>query len=85
MEKNTKIRTFFYKERKRSQRLFRSFIKNRKEHKDRNFLLKRTDAQPCIFFPGTAPHFMKKTSTLANFAPLPMFVLFLSKICLLFL
>ena len=38
---------FFYKERKRTQRLFRSFIKNGKERKDRSVLLKGTDAQPC--------------------------------------
>ena len=37
---------FFYKKRKRTQRLERSFIKNGKERKDRNILLKRTDAQP---------------------------------------
>ena len=30
---------FFYKERKRTQRLFLSFIKNGKERKDRNVLL----------------------------------------------
>ena len=30
---------FFYKERKRTQRSFRSFIKNGKERKDRNVLL----------------------------------------------
>ena len=38
---------FFNKEQKRTQRSFRSFIKNGKERKDRNVLLKRTDAQPC--------------------------------------
>ena len=46
MEKNAKIRMFFYKERKRLQRSECSFIKNRKENKDRNVLLKRMDAQP---------------------------------------
>ena len=30
------------------QRLFCSFIKNGKERKDRNVLLKRTDAQPWL-------------------------------------
>ena len=30
------------------QRSERSFIKNGKERKDRNVLLKRTDAQPCM-------------------------------------
>ena len=39
--------TFFYKERKRTERTERSFIKNGKEWKERNILLKRTDAQPC--------------------------------------
>ena len=48
MEKNAKIGTFFYKERKRTQRSERSFIKNGKECKDRNVLLKRTDAQPWL-------------------------------------
>ena len=47
MEKNAKIGTFFYKEWKRTQRSERSFLKNGKEGKDRNVLLKRTDAQPC--------------------------------------
>ena len=47
MEKNAKIVPFFYKERKRMQRLFCSFIKNGKERKDRSVILKRTDAQPC--------------------------------------
>ena len=37
---------FFYKERERKKRLFCSFIKNRKESKDRSVLLKRTGAQP---------------------------------------
>ena len=46
MEKNAKIVPFFYKERKRKQRLFRSFIKNEKERKAHSVLLKRTDAQP---------------------------------------
>ena len=46
MEKNAKIGTFFYKEGKRMQRSERSFIKNEKERKDQNVLLKRTDAQP---------------------------------------
>ena len=49
MEKNAKIVSFFYKEWKRRQRSFRSFIKNGKEGKDRSVLLKRTDAQPCIY------------------------------------
>ena len=48
MEKNAKIAPFFYKERKRMQRSFRSFIKNRKERKDLSILLKRTDAQPWV-------------------------------------
>ena len=48
MEKNAKIVPFFYRERKRTQRSFRSFIKNGKERKDRSVLLKRTDAQPCL-------------------------------------
>ena len=48
MEKNAKIVPFFCKERKRTQRSFRSFIKNGKERKDRSVLLKRTDAQPWI-------------------------------------
>ena len=47
MEKNAKIGTFYYKERKRTQRSELSFIKNGKERKDQNVLLKRTDAQPC--------------------------------------
>ena len=47
MQKNAKNGTFFYKERKRTQRTERSFIKNAKERKERNVLLKRTDAQPC--------------------------------------
>ena len=61
MEKNAKIVPLFYKEWKRMQRSFHSFIKNGKEHKDRSVLfikngkepkdcsvlLKRTDAQPC--------------------------------------
>ena len=38
----------FYKKQKRMQRLEHSFIKNRKERKNRNVLLKRTDAQPCF-------------------------------------
>ena len=46
MEKNAKIVPFFYKEQKRKQRLFRSFIKNEKERKAHSVLLKRTDAQP---------------------------------------
>ena len=48
MEKNAKIGTLFYKERNRTQRSERSFIKNGKERNDRNVLLKRTDAQPWI-------------------------------------
>ena len=47
MEKNGKNGTFFYKERKRTQRTECSFIKNAKECKERNVVLKRTDAQPC--------------------------------------
>ena len=47
MEKNAKIVPFFYKEQKRMQRWFRSFIKNGKECKDRSVHLKRMDAQPC--------------------------------------
>ena len=53
MEKNG---TFFYKERKRTERTEHSFIKNGKERKERNVLYKeqkrtersfeRTDAQP---------------------------------------
>ena len=39
-------RSFFYKERKRMQRSFRSFIKNGKERTECSILLKRTDAQP---------------------------------------
>ena len=46
MEKNGKNGMFFYKERKRTQRTERSFIKNAKERKEWNVLLKRTDAQP---------------------------------------
>ena len=46
MEKNAKIGTFFYKERKRTQRSERFFIKNGKVCKDRKVVLKRTDAQP---------------------------------------
>ena len=34
---------FFCKEQKRMQRSFRSFIKNRKEHKDRSVLSERTE------------------------------------------
>ena len=37
-EKNAKIVPFFYKERKRTQRSERSFIKNGKERKDQNIL-----------------------------------------------
>ena len=37
---------FFYKKQERKQRSECSFIKNGKERKDRNVLLKRTDAQP---------------------------------------
>ena len=47
MEKNAKNGTFFYIERKRTQRMERSFIKNAKARKERNVLLKRTVAQPC--------------------------------------
>ena len=39
---------FFYKERKRMQRSLRSFIKNGKECKDQNFLLKRTEKNAMI-------------------------------------
>ena len=49
MEKNAKIGTFFYKEQKRTQRSEHSFLKNGKERKDWNVLLKRTDAQPMVF------------------------------------
>ena len=48
MEKNAKIGKFFYKERKRTQRSERSFVKNGKERKDRNVLLKRRNAQPWL-------------------------------------
>ena len=42
---------FFYKKRKRTQRSECSFIKNGKERKDRNVLLKRTDAHcPTLLF-----------------------------------
>ena len=44
MEKNRKNGTFFYKERKRTERTERSFVKNGKERKERNVLLQRTDA-----------------------------------------
>ena len=47
--KNGKNGTFFYKECKRMQRTEHSFIKNAKERKERNVLLKRTDAQPWVF------------------------------------
>ena len=47
MEKNAKIVPFFYKEQKRTERSECSFIKNGKERKDWNVLLKTTDAQPC--------------------------------------
>ena len=43
---NQKEYSVFYKEQKRTQRSFRSFIKNGKESKDCSVLLKRTDAQP---------------------------------------
>ena len=59
--KEWKERSVLYKERKRMQKTFHSFIKNKKERKDAVFfyeerkrmqeccfLLKRTDAQPCI-------------------------------------
>ena len=49
-EKNGKNRMFFYKEQKRTERTERSFIKNAKERKERNVLLKRTDAQPCVYY-----------------------------------
>ena len=48
MEKNGKNEMFFYKEQKRTERTEHSFIKNGKERKEKNVLLKRTDAQPCI-------------------------------------
>ena len=41
--KYTNIVPFFYKERKRTQISFRSFIKNIKERKDCSVLLKRTE------------------------------------------
>ena len=44
-EKNGKNGTFFYKDRKRTERTEHSFIKKGKE---RNVLLKRTDAQTWI-------------------------------------
>ena len=59
MEKNAKIVPFFYKERKRTQRSFRSFIKNGKECKDRSVLLKRTDAQPWFYFRPFDAHTFK--------------------------
>ena len=40
---------FFYKEWKKMERTERSFIKNGKERKEPNVLLKRTDAQPCPY------------------------------------
>ena len=50
MEKKAKIVPFFYKEQKRTQRLFCSFIKNGKERKDGSVLLKRMDAHcPTLF------------------------------------
>ena len=45
-EKNGKNETFFQKEQKRTERMKSSFEKNGKERKERNVLLKRTDAQP---------------------------------------
>ena len=47
MEKNAKIVLLFDKEQKRMQRSEHYFIKNGKERKDRNVLLKIMDAQPC--------------------------------------
>ena len=44
--------TFFYKERKRKQRMFRSLLKNGKERKERSVLLERTgkNAKNAAFF-----------------------------------
>ena len=52
MRKNAKNATFFYKERKRMQRTQRSFIKNVKERKECNVLLKRMqkNIRECAFF-----------------------------------
>ena len=47
--KECKDRSFFYKERKRTQREFCSFMKNRTERKERSLLLKRTDSQPWYY------------------------------------
>ena len=43
---------FFYKEQKRAQRTFRSFLKNGKERKERSVLLKRMEkkAKNAAFF-----------------------------------
>ena len=46
MEKNTKIVPFFYKEPKRTQRSFRSFIKNGKERKNVAFFWKERIPNP---------------------------------------
>ena len=62
---------FFYKERKRTQSSFRSFIKNRQKRKDRNVLLKRMDAQPCNILHShpTIPHqFDRKDSPCTHIA-----------------
>ena len=48
MEKSAKIVPFFYKERKRTQRSFCSFIKNGKECKDSSVLLLRKEKNPKI-------------------------------------
>ena len=52
MQKNAKNATFFYKERKRMQRTQCSFIKNVKERKECNVLLKRMqkNIRECAFF-----------------------------------
>ena len=63
MQKNAKNGTFFYKECKRTQRTERSFIKNAKERKERNILLKRTDAQPCVRLGKKNGKFFKKNGT----------------------
>ena len=52
MQKNAKNATFFYKECKRMQRTQCSFIKNVKERKECNVLLKRMqkNIRECAFF-----------------------------------
>ena len=57
---------FFYKERKRMQKTFRSFIKNGKERKERPILLKRTEKNAAFFnkeWKRTQKHcaFLKRT------------------------